>query len=91
MNYMLCRNRVTDFAKWKRVFDSHAEAHRAAGLTLVHFWRTVDEPNNVVFLFEVKTIEKAKAFINAPGAAEAGQAAGVVDADYQFLENLDGN
>jgi len=88
---MLCRNRVTDFAKWKEVFDSHAEAHRAAGLTLVHFWHTVDEPNNVVFLFEVKTIEKAKAFINAPEAAEAGKAAVVVDADYQFLENLDGN
>ena len=88
---MLCRNRVTDFAKWKEVFDSHAEAQRAAGLTLVHFWRTVDKPNNVVFLFEVKTIEKAKAFINAAEAAEAGKAAGVVDGDYQFLENLDGN
>jgi len=90
MTYMLCRNRVTDFAKWKGVFDSHAEAHCAAGLNLVQLWRTLDEPNNVVFLFEVDSIEKAKAFINAPEAAETGKAAGVVDGDYQFLESSEG-
>ena len=42
MTYMLCRNRLADFARWKRVFDSHAEAHRAAGLNLLHLWRSLD-------------------------------------------------
>ncbi len=34
MTKMLCRNTVADIAWWKRVFDSHAGAHREAGLTL---------------------------------------------------------
>ena len=35
MTYMLVRNRVADFAKWKAVFDSHSEAHKEAGFRLV--------------------------------------------------------
>jgi hypothetical protein len=27
-----CRNRIADIPKWKAVFDSHAQVHRAAGL-----------------------------------------------------------
>lgn len=55
MIHMLVRNRVADFAKWKRIFDSHAEAHREAGLHLVHLWRSLEDQNNVFFLFEPKT------------------------------------
>lgn len=86
MIYMLCRNRVADFSKWKRIFDSHAEAHRAAGLNLVHFWRSLDDPNNLFFLFEVSSIEKAQAFVNAPESADAGKESGVIDGDIYFLE-----
>lgn len=86
MTYMLCRNRVADFSKWKRIFDSHAEAHRAAGLNLVHLWRSLGDPNNLFFLFEVSSIEKAQAFVNAPESAEAGKESGVIDGDIYFLE-----
>ena len=89
MTYMLCRNGLVDFARWKRVFDSHAEAHRAAGLNLLHLWRSLDDPNNAFFLFEVKSIEKARAFIRAPEAAEAGRASGVIDGEMHFLEEID--
>jgi hypothetical protein len=90
MKYMLCRNRVADYAKWKRVFASHAQAHRDSGLTLVHFWRSLDDPNNVFFLFEISSIEKAQAFINAPDAAEAAKASGVIDGEYHFVESAAG-
>lgn len=46
MIVMLCRNRVADFWTWKAVFDSHAQAHRAAGLYLRDLWSDVEEPNN---------------------------------------------
>jgi len=87
MIYVLCRNRVADFAKWKRVVDSHAPAHRAAGLRLLQLWRSLAEPNNVFFVFEVGSLDKARAFVSAPDAAEAGKAAGVVDGDIHFLES----
>ena len=90
MTHMLCWNRVGDFAGWKRVFDSHAEAHRKAGLKLIQLWRSIDDPNNVFFLFEVSSIEKARAFVSAPEAAEAGRASGVVDGEIHFVESASG-
>jgi len=87
MIVMLCRNRVADFSKWKAVFDSHAEAHRAAGLHLKNMWRDLERPNDLFFLFEVADIDQARAFIGAAAAAEAGKMSGVLDADYHFLES----
>jgi hypothetical protein len=90
MTVMLCRNHVADFSRWKRVFDSHAAAHRDAGLHLRNFWRGVEDPNQVFFLFEVTDSEKARAFISDPAAAEAGKASGVLDGEYHFLESSAG-
>ncbi|MGA2984099.1 MAG: hypothetical protein ABSG32_09800 [Terriglobia bacterium] len=90
MMVMLCRNRVADFSQWKGVFDSHAQAHRDAGLHLKGIWRAVDEPNNVFFLFEVTDDGKARAFINNPAAAEAAKTSGVLDGEYHFLESSTG-
>ena len=90
MVVMLCRNRVADFGKWKAVFASHAPAHREAGLHLMNLWRGVEEPNNVFFLFEVTSLDKARAFISNPAAAEAGKTSGVLDGEYHFLESSTG-
>ena len=86
MIHMLCRNRVRDFAKWKRVFDSHAQAHRGAGLTLTQLWRSVDNPRNVFFLFEVSDIDRARKFIGAAEADEASRGAGAIEGEFHFLE-----
>ena len=90
MIYMLCRNRVADFSRWKAVFSSHAEAHRHAGLRLLNLWRSVAEPNNVFFLFEVASVEKAQEFISNPEAAKAGEASGVLEGEYHFVEDAGG-
>ena len=83
--FMLCRNRVADFEKWKHVFDSHTGAHRTAGLQLLTLWRSVDDPDNVFVLFEVESIEKAQAFVNATEGAEAAKASGVLEGEIHFL------
>lgn len=90
MTVMLCRNRVADFSKWKAVFDSHAQAHRAAGLYLTGLWRELDNPNNVFFAFVVADLDRARAFVSNPAAAEAGKASGVQDGEYHFLESSPG-
>jgi len=90
MLVMLCRNRVADFSKWKAVFDSHAPAHRAAGLQLRDLWRATMEPNNAFILFEVTSLERARAFISDLAAAEAGRMSGVLDGEYHFLETSAG-
>jgi hypothetical protein len=89
MTYMLCRNRVADLAKWRGIFTSHAQAHRDAGLRLVRTWRGVEDANDVFFMFEVSSIERAKAFISAPAAAEAGIASGVIEGEYHFIQDTE--
>ena len=84
---MLCRNRVVDYSKWKTVLDSHADAHRAAGLHLKDLWQDIENPDSVFFVFEVESIDMARAFINTPESAEAGRTSGVLDGEYHFLES----
>jgi hypothetical protein len=83
---MICRNEVEDFAKWKSVFDSHSDAHREAGLSLEHLWRGLEDANEVFFIFAVADIAKARAFVSAPDAKEAGRRSGVRDGNYWFVE-----
>jgi hypothetical protein len=87
MIVMLCRNRVVDYSKWKAVLESHVDAHRAAGLHLKDLWQDIEKPDNVFFVFEVDSIDRARAFISTPEAAEAGRVSGVLDGEYHFLES----
>jgi hypothetical protein len=85
MNYILCRNRVRNFDQWKGVFDSHTEAHRAAGLKLVHLWYELDSPRNIFFLFEAEDMERARAFLDSSEAAASAHQSGLIEGDFRFL------
>ena len=49
--YILVRHKVTDFAKWKPVYDAHLSARQKAGLREEHLFRNADDPNEVLLLF----------------------------------------
>jgi len=86
--FMLCRNRVSDFEKWKAVFDAHTQAQRDAGLKLVNMWREIDEPNNVFFVLEVMDEGRAREFVSTPDALKAGEVSGVIDGESHFVESV---
>jgi len=78
MGYLICRNKVADFDRWKAVFDSHAAAQRASGLKLEHLWRGIDDPNEVFMLFAVDNLEKARGFVTVPKVPQAQQESGLI-------------
>ena len=78
MHYLLCKHKVADYTKWRRVFDSHAEAQREAGLHLLHLLRDTVDPNVVVLFFRADDLGKARAFTEAPSAGEAAEVSGVI-------------
>ena len=90
MNYLLCRNRVADYEEWRAVFDSHAEAHREAGLQMLHRWRAFGDPDNVFFLFAVTDLDSAQEFMGTSEAAAAAETSGQQEAEYHFLEAVPG-
>ena len=85
--HLLVRHKVTDFAKWKPVYDDHFAARQKAGLKEVHLLRNVENPNEVILLFAVEDTEKAKAFAASDDLRQVMQKAGVSDRpDVYFLE-----
>ena len=83
---MLVKNRVENYSRWKRVFDSQDPVAKEAGLHLTDLWRDVDDPNIVFFVFRINNLEKAQAFLADPKSAEIGKEAGVIDGEVHFLE-----
>ena len=79
MTHMLIRHKVTDFAKWKPVYDAHLTARKEAGLNEQSLLRSIDNPNEVVLLFEAKDLKRARAFAESSNLREAMQKAGVID------------
>ena len=79
MAYLLVRHKVADFSNWKRVFDSHAEAQRQSGLRIEKVLRNLDDPNEVVLLFTVTDLDKARAFVSSPEVPRAKAESGLVD------------
>jgi hypothetical protein len=59
---MLVGHKVADFAKWKPVYDAHLSARQKAGLKEEHLFRNADDPNEVLLLFSMEDVDKAKAF-----------------------------
>jgi hypothetical protein len=87
MRYLLVRHKVADFASWKKVFGSHADAQRRAGLNVIKILRNVDDASEVVLLFEVSDLEAARAFVGSAEVPDAQASSGVVDRpDIVFLE-----
>ena len=86
MPYLLVRHKVSDFSKWKAAYDAHLPAREEAGLKEGHLLRNMEDPNEVILLFEAEDLQKAKEFGASADLREAMQNAGVVDKpDIYFL------
>ena len=88
MIHMLVRHKVSDFAKWKPVYDGHAPSRQKAGLKEENLLRSADDPNEVVLLFSAEDLDKAKAFATSDDLHQAMQKSGVIDKpDVYFLKD----
>ena len=61
-SYMLVRHRVRDFSVWKPGYDAHLPKRAEAGLTEVHLLRGAHDAGEIVILFRVADLSRAKAF-----------------------------
>jgi hypothetical protein len=70
------RHSVTDYAKWKTVYDTFRPTSEGAKFARVN--RSVDDPNMVTVVAGFDTLELAKAFINNPTLKTKMTEAGIV-------------
>ena len=83
---LLVRNKVKDFATWMQYFDVEAVAAAEYGVTLDRVWQTLDDPNNVFFVLNVESVDRANDFMARPESAEVGEKSGVVDGEFWYIE-----
>lgn len=89
MKYMLCYNKVKDYKKWRKIFDSHKEEHVEAGLILTSIFKDTSNPNGVYFIFEIEDINEAKEFLSDPINEKIGVEAGVIEGTIKYLDKVD--
>jgi hypothetical protein len=79
MGLLMVRHKVKDFATWKKAFDGHASAQKAAGLTNARVFRSSDDRNEVVSLFDMNDVATAKKFASSADLKTTMASAGVID------------
>jgi hypothetical protein len=85
--HMLVRHKVANFAKWKPIYDAHLSVRQKAALKEEHLFRNADDPNEVLLLFSMEDLDKAKAFTASDDLRQAMEKAGVSDKpDVYFLK-----
>ncbi len=87
MGLLIVRHKVKDFATWKKAFDGHAAAQKAAGLTNPRVFRSSDDRNEIVALLDMKEAAAAKKFATGADLKSTMASAGVIDQPtIYFLE-----
>ena len=78
MAYILVHHKIEEYNKWKSVFDDHSRTRAEYGSTGGKIFRNADNPNDILTLLEISSIEKAKEFAQSDSLKEAMQKAGVI-------------
>jgi hypothetical protein len=74
--------------KWRPWFDQHAAARKSAGLTDPRVFRSSDDKNEFIILFNTDDTKRAKDFIASRDLKETMAKAGVIDKPtFYFLES----
>jgi len=77
MAMMIVRHRVRDYEAWRSVYDAHEPARNVAGLSNGRVFRSADDPDDLVILFDVADRQKAEAFAASEDLKTAMQKGGV--------------
>jgi len=95
MPIMVSKRRLEpgDYDTWKARFEAGAAERKAAGCRGVRRLRGVEDPDELVLLFDWETVEQGKAFV-AHKMAQVAQLSelredGTPKHDYIFVEEID--
>jgi heme-degrading monooxygenase HmoA len=89
MSYVIVTQKVADYARWKPIFDADGANRQAAGSKGGQLFRSADDPNEVVILFEWD-LEKARQYSQGEEVRAKMQEAGVLGPpDIYFLEEIE--
>ena len=75
---IVVRHSVRDYGAWRPAYGGHEAARTAAGLTNGRVFRSAEDPNDLLLLFEMADRRRAEEFAASDDLRTAMQRAGVV-------------
>ena len=89
MPYVIVKYKVADYASWKPIFDADGANRQVGGCKGGQLFRSADDPNEVVMLFEWD-LEKARQYSQREEVRAKMREAGVLGSpDVYFLEEIE--
>jgi quinol monooxygenase YgiN len=86
---MTIRHTVQDYRKWRPVFEGDIGRQKAAGLVNPMVYRSADDNNVVLIIWEVEDRQKADEFVASPVLQAAMKQAGVVGTPEVSFQQVD--
>ncbi|GAA4925021.1 heme-degrading monooxygenase HmoA [Nonomuraea thailandensis] len=83
MEYLLIRQRFTDYDTWRAAFDELGEVRSAAGMRTVLVTVDAEQPEEAVVLFECDDAQAMRRHFASDALKEAHRKAGVVPGSNQ--------
>lgn len=77
MDYLLIRQKVEDYDRWREAYDADLPHRSADGLEERDVFRNSSDPNEVFLLFTIKDLMKARAYLFSEESRAAQRRAGV--------------
>lgn len=88
MHYFLSWYKVANFAQWQAAFEGNRPSQVAAGLKVEKIWQAAEDPSRIIVLFAIDNQAKTVAFLQSAELGALMQAAGVLEAGGDFLNEI---
>jgi hypothetical protein len=83
--HVLVHQRISEFRRWKEVFDRLGPARAAASCRSTAVFRKREDPHEVVVLFDFDDLARARQQMGSAELRQAWQDAGVTDPDTRSV------
>ncbi len=87
MAHAIFRHKVSDYGKWRAVFDDSIKVRKDAGELSARVFRIADDPNNIVVFAEWDSLDNVVKFSQSAELQEAMQQSGVIEQPDVYLLN----
>ena len=84
---LFVRHQVSDYAKWRAVYNDFAPVQKQLGVIAESVYQGDDAPNDVTVTHDFASVAEAKAFTQSAEMKEAMGKAGVVGAPTLWITN----
>ena len=87
---LFIKHDVSDYSKWKRVYDSWAQRRKEHGVVGASVWHDAHSPQTIIITHDFNTIAQATALVNSEELKAAMGEAGVTSApEFWFGEAIE--